>query len=90
MLEEPCFHSDSPFADDYGGSYTDGGWDIKNRLQYGWKHALAETVMALINAGLVIDSLVAHKEMDWAPLPGMVVAKTATVACRKSGETLCH
>ncbi len=71
IMEQPYFHSDEPFGYDDKGSYTDGEWDLKNQRNYNWKHSLSETVMALINAGLVIESLLEHREMDWAPLPGI-------------------
>lgn len=75
ILEQPYFYSDAPFAEDDEGSYADGQWDVKNKRQYNWKHSLGETVMALINAGLVIDSLIEHQEMNWEPLPGMITGE---------------
>ncbi len=71
ILAQPYFHSDEPLGYDDRGSYTDGEWNLKNQRNYNWKHALSETVMALINAGLVIESLIEHRD-GWNALPGMV------------------
>ncbi len=56
-FEEP----DRPFVGDWDTSYTDGGTLAATRT-YQWNHSIGETVMALINQGLVIDSLIEH---DW-------------------------
>ncbi len=74
ILEHPYFHSDEPLGWDDKGSYTDGEWSLENQRNYNWKHALGETVMALINAGLVIESLMEHKE-GWPALPGMILGE---------------
>ena len=56
-FEEP----DRPLVQDWDTSYTDGGTLIATRT-YQWNHGIGETVMALVDQGLVIDSLVEH---DW-------------------------
>jgi len=66
----PYFHSGAPGVYDESYSYADGVIGLKNTRQYNWSHSLSET---MINAGLVIDSCMEHQEMDWEPLPGMIV-----------------
>lgn len=39
-----------------------------------WNHALSEIVMAVLDAGLVLETLVEHDSVPWPALPGMMVA----------------
>ncbi len=39
-----------------------------------WNHGIAETVMAVLDAGLELTNLVEHDSVPWDALPGMMVA----------------
>ncbi len=66
-FEEP----DSPFVGDWDTSYTDGGTLTATRT-YEWNHSIGETVMALIDQGLVIDSLIEHDWTVFRQFPSLV------------------
>jgi SAM-dependent methyltransferase len=52
---------DSPIVFDDDSTYTDGG-RLDHTRTYEWNHSLGEIVQALIDEGLVIDTLLEH---DW-------------------------
>jgi SAM-dependent methyltransferase len=55
-------HPERPLRFDVSGSYADRDADTGPLVEHGWDHALGDIVTALIDAGLVIDSL---REYDW-------------------------
>ncbi len=57
------FNSGEPYIETEEGTYADNNAQI-NKKEYFWTHSLAETSMALLNAGLVLEEF---KEFDYSP-----------------------
>ena len=74
VMRYPYFESGAAFVEDDPGSYADRDATFEANRSYCWNHGLAETVQALLDAGLVLERLEEHVECDWLPLPnhGMV------------------
>ena len=67
-IVEPYFGSTEPISYEEDTTYAGEG-TMKNTVQYNFKHALAETVTALIDAGLRIEFLREHQFCDWQGTP---------------------
>ncbi|MFJ9553412.1 class I SAM-dependent methyltransferase [Nocardiopsis sp. NPDC101807] len=58
---------------DEAETYTDGSAEsITSTVNHQWRHSLAEVTGALLEAGLVVQSLGEHPFMDWPAFPGLV------------------
>ena len=58
---------------DDSGTYTESSaGQIAHVRNHEWRHDLAEVVMALLQAGLVIESFAALPYMDWPAFPALV------------------
>jgi SAM-dependent methyltransferase len=64
-LAYPYWEHPEPLVFPVKGSYADPDADVGNQSEYGWDHGLGEIVTALIDAGLVIETLVEHPFLDW-------------------------
>lgn len=64
-LAYPYWEHPDPLVFPVKGSYADPDADVGNQSEYGWDHGLGEIVTALIDAGLVIETLVEHPFLDW-------------------------
>lgn len=64
-LVYPYWEHPEPLVFPVKGSYADPDADVGNQSEYGWDHGLGEIVTALIDAGLVIETLVEHPFLDW-------------------------
>ncbi len=64
-LTYPYWEHTEPLVFPVRGSYADPDADIGEQTEYGWDHGLGEIVTSLIDAGLVIDTLVEHPFLDW-------------------------
>jgi SAM-dependent methyltransferase len=71
VLDWPYFEAVGPLRDDYGGSYAGVG-KVAHETQYNFTHGLGETITALIDAGLVIDFVHGHQNMNWQAFPMLV------------------
>ena len=58
-----AYHNDGVISETYNGTYADPEADITN-ITNTWNHSLSEVMMALINAGLKIESF---HEFDYSP-----------------------
>lgn len=58
------FGSEQPLRWESAQSYS-GSATLTNTVHYEWSHSIAEVVMALIDAGLVIDELRELTHLDW-------------------------
>ncbi len=65
-LAYPYWEHRDPLVFDVKGSYADPDADVGEQTEHGWDHGLGEIVMALIDAGLKIESLEEHPYLDWA------------------------
>lgn len=73
-LKYPYFEHADPLIWDEAETYTDGDASVMTHTrQYEWAHGLAEIVMAVIDAGLVLDGLYEHRGLEWQMLPHMMV-----------------
>ena len=65
-LAYPYWEHLEPLVFPVKGSYADPDADVGEQSEYGWGHGLGEIVTALIDAGLVIETLVEHPFLDWS------------------------
>jgi SAM-dependent methyltransferase len=66
----PYFETKEPIVEEDDGTYTGDGTVFGNRLTHSWDHGLAETITALLTAGLRLTGLVEHDSVPWNALPG--------------------
>ena len=72
VLKYPYFETGQPMRWDEALTYTDGDTSqMEHTVSYNWAHGLAETVMALVDAGLTFEGLWEHREIEWQMLPHM-------------------
>lgn len=65
--------ADPDASDDGAFTYTDGDASGTTHTQtYGWNHTVAETLNALIGAGLRIDRMEEQQGLDWEFLDSAV------------------
>jgi SAM-dependent methyltransferase len=73
VVKYPYFETEEPMVWDEQATYTDGDTSgITSTRQYEWAHGLGETVMAVVDAGLVLDGLYEHRSIPWKMLPHMI------------------
>jgi SAM-dependent methyltransferase len=65
-LAYPYWEHSEPLSFDVKGSYADPEADVGEQREHGWDHGLGEIVTALIEAGLRIERLEEHPELDWS------------------------
>ncbi|MEO0493269.1 MAG: class I SAM-dependent methyltransferase [Actinomycetota bacterium] len=70
VVEYPYFTTDEPLRWESDESYT-GSAKLEHTVNYEWNHSIAEVVMALIDAGLVLDELRELTHLDWQFFPFM-------------------
>lgn len=72
-LELPYFELADPIVwrDEY--SYT-GEATVSSPTSMEWNHGLAQIVMSVLDAGLVLERLAEHDSVPWDALPGLMVA----------------
>jgi SAM-dependent methyltransferase len=66
---------DNPYVDDTGDTYTDGEKLSTTRI-FVWNHSIGEIVAALIEHGLVVDSLTEHDWTVFQQFPWLVESST--------------
>jgi SAM-dependent methyltransferase len=64
-LTYPYWEHAEPLTFAVKGSYADPDADVHDQVEHSWDHGLGEIVSALIDAGLVIKTLVEHPFLDW-------------------------
>ena len=65
-LAYPYWEHPEPLVFEVQGSYADPSADVGEQREHGWDHGLGEIVTALIEAGLRIERLVEHPDLDWS------------------------
>ncbi len=65
-LAYPYWEHPEPLIFEVKGSYADPSADVGEQREHGWDHGLGEIVTALIEAGLRIERLEEHAELDWS------------------------
>lgn len=72
VIKYPYFEHEEPLSWDETQTYTDGDTSqMQHTVMYAWGHAMSETVMSLLDAGLVLDGLWEHRELEWKFMPNM-------------------
>lgn len=66
----PYFEVPAPVTDEHDGSYLPVDTTFRADVSHSWNHGIGETVMALIDTGMVLDLLVEHDSCPWEALPG--------------------
>lgn len=64
-LAYPYWEHPDPLVFPAIGSYADPDADVGDETEHSFDHGLGEIVTALIDAGLVIESLIEHPFLDW-------------------------
>ena len=72
VVEYPYFERPEPTVFDEGGTYVETDAVFEHNLTHEWNHGLAETITALMDAGLELTALAEHDSAPWAALPGMM------------------
>lgn len=65
VLKLPYFEMQNPISSEVTSSYTGTATFQQVRKTREWNHGLGETISALIEAGLQIDWVHEHTELDW-------------------------
>ncbi|MEV7694424.1 class I SAM-dependent methyltransferase [Microbacterium sp. NPDC089189] len=71
-LRYSYFERDEPLAWDDDSSYVPTSRPLTATKTYEWNHSLGEIVTALLEAGLVLTTLVEHDSVPWNALPGQM------------------
>jgi SAM-dependent methyltransferase len=73
VVDYPYFERPEPNVFDDDGTYVSTDTVFQNTVTHEWNHGLAETITALMDAGLELTALAEHDSAPWAALPGMMV-----------------
>jgi SAM-dependent methyltransferase len=73
VVDYPYFERPEPNVFDDDGTYVSTDTVFQNTVTHEWNHGLAETITALMDAGLELTALTEHDSAPWAALPGMMV-----------------
>ncbi len=72
VIKYPYFEHEEPLSWDEAETYTDGDASgMQHTRMYAWGHAMSETVMSLLDAGLILEGLWEHRELEWEFMPQM-------------------
>src|ERR1700760_3216478 len=72
VVQYPYFERPEPNVFDEGGTYVETDATFEHNLTHEWNHGLAETITALMDAGLALHALAEHDSAPWPALPGMM------------------
>jgi SAM-dependent methyltransferase len=80
---------DGPRRFDEPGSYADGGADVAATVEVVYAHSLGEVVSEAVAAGLRVDALEEHLDLDYDPRGEMLTREEdGRMRLRVGGETL--
>lgn len=65
VVTYPYFQTVAPLRWDDPATYGHPTAQLEHTVTYEWNHGLGETVSAVIDAGLIVDRLVEHRELEW-------------------------
>jgi SAM-dependent methyltransferase len=72
VVDYPYFERPEPNVFDDDGTYVSTDTVFQNTVTHEWNHGLAETITALMDAGLELTALAEHDSAPWEALPGMM------------------
>jgi len=70
VVDYPYFEQAEPMVFDDGGTYVETDTEFTAPLTHEWSHGLAETISAVLDAGMQLTDLVEHDSVPWQALPG--------------------
>jgi SAM-dependent methyltransferase len=70
VVSKPYFEAAQPRVSDYAGTYVQTRMAIEHTVTHWWNHGIAETVTALLDAGLTLTGLAEHDTVPWRQLSG--------------------
>ena len=73
VVDYPYFETVDPVTDEHDGSYLPVDTTFAAARSHSWNHGLAETVMAVMDAGMELEWLLEHDSCPWEALPGKMV-----------------
>ena len=68
VVDDPYFAQPEPMIYDEGGTYVDTDHNFTATITHQFSHGLAETVAALLDAGMHLTGLVEHDSVPWRAL----------------------
>jgi SAM-dependent methyltransferase len=69
-VDLPYFELEEPMVWDEGGTYVETDVEFQHNVTKEWNHGLGEIVSALLDQGLVLETLVEHDSVPWDAFPG--------------------
>jgi SAM-dependent methyltransferase len=84
----PYFEPAQPNRWDTPFTYTDADRPLAATVTYEWNHGLGEIVTAVLDAGLVLDALVEHDELEWKAFHFMVESENGRFVLPAGRERL--
>ena len=75
-LELPYWENEEGLSWSEEQTYAGSG-AVASPVSHEWNHALSEIVMAVLDAGLVLELLVEHDSLPWEAQPGLMVVDEA-------------
>ena len=88
LLRHPYFETAAPVQTDEESTYVEGSGEIQHTRTYEWNHGLGETVTAVLDAGLRLDALVEHCEVEYQALPQMLRNEAGRYYLPEHGDRL--
>ncbi len=85
----PYFFQEEPFEEVSKGTYTDGGEDVEIH-DIEWGHSPSETLTALLNSGLRIQSFREYPFSSYNCFPGMVEIEKGKYVVERFGQLVPH
>lgn len=68
----PYFETAEPLLDDDDGTYVATEATFVHNTTASWNHGLGQIVMALLDSGMQLTSLVEHQSVPWEAMPGQM------------------
>lgn len=72
VVEYPYFETEAPLVVEESGTYVQTDVELKLTTSHSWNHGLAETITALMEAGMTLTALVEHDSVPWEGLEGQM------------------
>jgi SAM-dependent methyltransferase len=69
-VDLPYFEREEPIVWVEGGTYVETDVEFQHNVTQEWNHGLGEIVTALLDQGLVLETLVEHDSVPWDAFPG--------------------
>jgi SAM-dependent methyltransferase len=74
VVNEPYFEAAGARVSNYAGTYVQTDMAIEHTVTHWWNHGIAQTVTALLDAGLTLTGLAEHDTIPWRQFSGETMA----------------